>query len=261
MCILYNSDKCGCDHIEPQCVRKFDVTPLLRPVNLHLPVLVFQIYFPTKPSILIDVGVSCFNSMRKRITLSTTMKNKVKSELSVSFPLAIKQDFTWFHLFIDVEDAVSLTWKREEFKSIDSVSIGGMCYLKRVFALRKDMIQNQEEGIWLISYDRLPKQICLSKNIPQTQICVLCSEDAADEKDDMESLNSIQSGRTICYLSSVSDLEQGKAHTVQVPPTLLPHNSSPPKLQIGTLPFALQQPTEISQQHSLRKFPPQELNN
>ncbi|GFS74997.1 DUF667 domain-containing protein [Trichonephila clavipes] len=104
----------------------------------------------------------------------------------------------WFHLFIDVGDAIFLSWKNEELKSIDSISIGGICYLKRVFALRKDFIQNQE-GNWFINYDQLPKQISFSKNIPQTYFCVVCSEEETDEKDDTESLKSCQSDRTFSH--------------------------------------------------------------
>ncbi|GFS74998.1 hypothetical protein TNCV_1396561 [Trichonephila clavipes] len=88
----------------------------------------------------------------------------------------------WFHLFIDVGDAIFLSWKNEELKSIDSISIGGICYLKRVFALRKDFIQNQA-----------------ARTIFSNGQASELSEEETDEKDDTESLKSCQSDRTFSH--------------------------------------------------------------
>ncbi|GFR32150.1 DUF667 domain-containing protein [Trichonephila clavata] len=140
--------------------------------------------------------------MRKRITLSTTLKNKRKTQLSVSFPLSIKQNFMWFHLFIDVQDAIFLSWKNEELKSIDSISIG--------------------EGNWFINYDQLPKEMSFSKNIPQTYFCVVCSEEMTDEKDDSESSQSCESDRTFSHSrfadNSWSSLTRSSGASFQLKP-------------------------------------------
>ncbi|GBN27629.1 hypothetical protein AVEN_120493-2 [Araneus ventricosus] len=90
----------------------------------------------------------------------------------------------WCHLLVDVDAAVSLAWKKERLKSIDSIDVGGAFSVRRIFAVSKDIIHNSE-GIWMVNYDELPKQMSISRAIPQTYISITCSDEApAGTKED-----------------------------------------------------------------------------
>ncbi|GBN20272.1 hypothetical protein AVEN_226147-1 [Araneus ventricosus] len=141
------------------------------------PVLVFQMCAPPGASILIDIGVAVRSATRRRVTLSSNLKKRRVTELSVAVPLTVAQDSTWCHLLVDVDAAVSLAWKKERLKSIDSIDVGGAFSVRRIFAVSKDMIHNSE-GIWMVNYDELPKQMSISRAIPQTYISITCSDEA-----------------------------------------------------------------------------------
>ncbi|GIY78069.1 DUF667 domain-containing protein [Caerostris extrusa] len=172
-------------------------------VNLCHPILVFQIYIPMKPNISIDIGLINFNSMRKRITLSTNLKKKRITVLSISLPLCIQEEGMWAHLLVDVEDAVCHTWKKEELRSIDSIQVCGMCNVRRIFTIRKDTVY-KHEGLWLINYGILPKPMSLARNISQTYISVICSEEDAssDATEDVDCLKPCLSEPTITKWNS-----------------------------------------------------------
>ncbi|KAG8177876.1 hypothetical protein JTE90_004270 [Oedothorax gibbosus] len=158
-------------------------------VVLSHPIIVFQMFLAARDNILFDIRINCNNILKKRISLSSNQKTVSKTSLSVILPVTILNRETWSYLLVDIEEIVSSVWSRDSFRNVGSVCLSGNCSIKRIFTLRRDMVQN-EEGVQFIKYDQIPKQMLLSKTSPPTYDFVIClnNSEAEENKSSTNSL-------------------------------------------------------------------------
>ncbi|XP_015910183.2 uncharacterized protein [Parasteatoda tepidariorum] len=179
-----------------------------------LPFVVFQICSGLNGFISIDFYVTSSKNVRRRITVSSKQKTESITTLSAQLPLPVEKEVKWLHLLIDLENIVSAAWKNDAFSSINCLRIGGSCKLKRIFSLRRDMI-NKISGPNMIFYSRLPRHLFFSEKIPQSYLYVsICNSNNDVCKDEVEKYNDSCSIR-----SATSSVSSFKSHSSKSTPS------------------------------------------
>lgn len=109
----------------------------LSAVSLVQRYVVLQINVPSSGRLALELAVVDGGGCRRRIQLSTSLREISASPLNARVPLAgVLVTDQWVNLCVDVVSMVTGLFKGQSFKSLEGISLGGTCSLRRVFTLR-----------------------------------------------------------------------------------------------------------------------------
>ncbi|KAL4474723.1 hypothetical protein ABPG72_002316 [Tetrahymena utriculariae] len=117
--------------------------------------LVLQIYLPFGSPWNLEIGIADTQKVNRRINLVSAL-NKIETKyFHVKVPNYIIRRGEWLNLSIDVNSFME-AWKGTTFRSIDSITIGSTCRIRRIFSMKNPLFEfssedNAEEQMYLQS--------------------------------------------------------------------------------------------------------------
>mmetsp|Transcript_17132 Transcript_17132/g.30743 ORF Transcript_17132/g.30743 Transcript_17132/m.30743 type:complete len:320 (-) Transcript_17132:31-990(-) len=104
-------------------------------LGLVQPYVVFQAFFPKGKLLTIEIGFTDNTGTLRRL-IFTQGREIVRNQLHARIPIdAVSRDI-WVNLCIDVVSFISHCFPSITMRSIDSLSVSGMCLVKRIFTMR-----------------------------------------------------------------------------------------------------------------------------
>ena len=121
---------------------------IARAVGLKQPYLVFQMLLPTGQYVSLEIVVADQEGTRRRLILSTSFCDIKSTPLHARVPLpdALVPCDRWTNLALDLPALTASLWaeQRAEFKSVEGVSVGATCALRKIFTTKSPP---QEHGV------------------------------------------------------------------------------------------------------------------
>lgn len=100
------------------------------------PFFVLQLCIPEAANVSVELCISDGGGSRRRIFLSSAHKETSSTPLHARVPLSSLPRGEWFNLCIDLNTLIPKLFRGQQFKSVESVTVGGSCRLRRVFTLK-----------------------------------------------------------------------------------------------------------------------------
>ena len=121
---------------------------IARAVGLKQPYLVFQMLLPAGQHVSLEIVVADQEGTRRRLILSTSFCDIKSTPLHARVPLpdALVPCDRWTNLALDLPALTASLWaeQRAEFKSVEGVSVGATCALRKIFTTKSPP---QEHGV------------------------------------------------------------------------------------------------------------------
>jgi len=119
-----------------------------RGLGLKQPYLVFQMLLPAGQHVSLEIVVADQEGTRRRLILSTSFCDVKSTPLHARVPLpdALVPCDRWTNLALDLPALTASLWAehRAEFKSVEGVSVGATCALRKIFTAKSPP---QEHGV------------------------------------------------------------------------------------------------------------------
>ncbi|KAF6018199.1 C3orf67 [Bugula neritina] len=128
--------------------------------------LIFQINVPKGGEFSIEIGVTDTGNNKRRLNLSTSVKEISTTPLHAKLPLTVLRKSMWLNCCCDMVSIVGETWPGQTYSKIDSLSISANCSLRRVMTMRlqppdttdDDSIYGTSESVTSPGVDQIPRQ-------------------------------------------------------------------------------------------------------
>ena len=120
-------------------------------INILNNILIFQILLLNEKSFSIEVRATDNSDIKRRFNFSTSFKDIETHEFHIQIPLTILISNIWTNIYINIGNLLSQSFGNKNIKSIDYISIGGCCKVRKIYAIKN-------------INDPINKGILLSKN-------------------------------------------------------------------------------------------------
>ncbi|KAK7494008.1 hypothetical protein BaRGS_00014890 [Batillaria attramentaria] len=143
--------------------------------------LVLQLHLTKAQEFSVELGVCDLANNKRRIQLSTALKETQITPLHARIPLCIVRRAVWLNLCLDMVSMVGDTWSGQTFHAVDHITLSANCKLRRIFTMKSQppdttdddelySCQSSQGG----EVELIPKQVHLSPDIPQfTQVLTM----------------------------------------------------------------------------------------
>ena len=98
--------------------------------------LVLQLFVPLGHSFSLEFGISDIRNNKRRISLSSSLREITINPLHARFPLSILRLGVWLDLCLDLSSLVGEAFKGQTFKAVESLTISANCRLRRIFTMK-----------------------------------------------------------------------------------------------------------------------------
>ena len=98
--------------------------------------LVLQLYVPLGHSFSLEFGISDVHNSKRRISLSSNLREITINPLHARFPLSILRLGVWLDLCLDLISLVEEAFKGQSFRAVESLTISANCRLRRIFTMK-----------------------------------------------------------------------------------------------------------------------------
>ena len=107
-----------------------------RLLGLVQPYLVLQLTVPSQKPFALELSISDTSKARRRVLLSTSFREPVRTPLHTRLPLASLHREVWLNLTFDLVDLVAKCFPAATFWRLEGVTIHAACKVRRVFTLK-----------------------------------------------------------------------------------------------------------------------------
>lgn len=143
--------------------------------------LVIQIYIAKGADFSVELGVSDLSNNKRRIMLSTSLRETQVTPLHAKVPLTVVRRAVWLNLVLDMVSLVGDTWTSHTFRAVDHISVSANCKLRRVFTMKSQPLDTTDDDeLYGCSstnsgeIDSIPRQCQMASDVNQcTQVLTL----------------------------------------------------------------------------------------
>ena len=107
-----------------------------RLLGLVQPYLVLQLTVPSQKPFALELSISDTTKARRRVLLSTSFREPVRTPLHTRLPLASLHREVWLNLTFDLFDLVGKCFPGATYSRLEAVTIHAACKVRRVFTLK-----------------------------------------------------------------------------------------------------------------------------
>ena len=112
-----------------------------RLLGLVQPYLVLQLSIPAAKPFALELSVSDTTRARRRVLVSTSFREPVRTPLHTRLPLAAVHRDVWLNLTFDLHSLVAANFPGATFSRLESLALGAVCKVRRVFTLREPPVE------------------------------------------------------------------------------------------------------------------------
>ena len=105
-------------------------------INILNNILIFQILLLNEKSFSIEVRATDNSDIKRRFNFSTSFKDIETHEFHIQIPLTILISNIWTNIYINIGNLLSQSFGNKNIKSIDYISIGGCCKVRKIYAIK-----------------------------------------------------------------------------------------------------------------------------
>lgn len=111
--------------------------------------LALQVKIPPSKGIAVEIALIDTTRKRRRIVCNSGNKETVATALHARVPMGPIQRGIWLNLCFDVRDMTARLWPGTEFQSVELISVGAACKLRRIATLRGALVDTTEDDVKL----------------------------------------------------------------------------------------------------------------
>ncbi|XP_014676169.1 PREDICTED: uncharacterized protein C3orf67 homolog [Priapulus caudatus] len=143
--------------------------------------LVMQMFIPLGQDFSVEIGTCDLSNVKRRILLSTTLRDIQSTPLHARLPLTIVRRAVWINLAIDMNSVVGDVLKRQSCKHIENLTVCANCKLRRIYTMKSQPLDTTLANSVTSTYginegevDTIHKNYNLPADIPQcTQVLTI----------------------------------------------------------------------------------------
>ncbi|XP_067933834.1 protein CFAP20DC-like [Watersipora subatra] len=98
--------------------------------------LIFQLIVPKGGEFSLEVGVTDIGGNKRRLNMSTSVKEITATPLHAKLPLTALRKSIWVNCCCDLVNIVGETWPGQTFGKVDSISVSANCKLRRIITMK-----------------------------------------------------------------------------------------------------------------------------
>ena len=118
-------------------------------LGLTQPFFVLQVKVPQSKGFSVEIGLLDATRKRRRIVCNAGNKETVSTALHARVPMGPIARGVWLNLCFDVRDMTARLWPGAEFQSIELVSVGAACKLRRMATMRGAPVDTTDDDVRL----------------------------------------------------------------------------------------------------------------
>ena len=111
--------------------------------------LALQVKIPPSKGFAVEIALMDTTRKRRRIVCNAGNKETVATALHARVPMGPIRRGVWLNLCFDVRDMTSRLWPGTEFQSMELISVGAACKLRRIATLRGALVDTTEDDVKL----------------------------------------------------------------------------------------------------------------
>ena len=129
--------------------------------------LALQVKIPPSKGFSVEIAVLDTTQKRRRIVCNSGNKETVATAMHARIPMGPIKRNVWLNLCFDVRDMTSRLWPGTEFQSVELISVGAACKLRRVATMRGAVADSTEDDVRL-NCDRTIWQSTPIEDVPKS---------------------------------------------------------------------------------------------
>ena len=114
-----------------------------RALRLSQPYFAVQVFVPSGQAFSVAMNIRDSGNTRRRLHFSTSFSDIKATPLHCQIPLINLIRGKWLNLVLNVADFVRMNFQGAEYQHVDTVEIGGISKIRKIFTLRDEPMRGE----------------------------------------------------------------------------------------------------------------------